>query len=459
MSDPGPSEATDQPYRDRSPKKQADAEKATIWQRATYRWAAVTTVMGVLLILYTQHPYYKGGQFAPWRPFYTFAFVVWITLGLLYCKATIQKFHQQRYVMRDGALHLLLLAKLASEFVPRRVSWCLIGAAGSYVGARFVLGEKDPTSHPLTILGATAGAVGVALVVGSILRPGPYQKRFWRAVKNRRVRTTLLAIIVKGFFTPLMTGFVTHHATSIMDGLLRHHGFAPLNFVIPANTSLPQSVHMWFAQLSQRLPEVWASLSPTGTPWTNGEIRWFLDVAYDCVFFVDCGMAWIGYSSESRWLGNKTRSVEPTAFGWAVCLACYPPFNNVLGTYLPLENGPQVVSDPGWLLALRAGTVFLFAIYASATVAFGFKFSNLTNRGIVMRGPYRFVRHPAYLCKCLAWWLENMPNMNVVRAVFLTFLCGVYALRAWTEERHLSRDPDYLVYKKKTPWVLIPGIY
>ena len=458
MTDPGPSEASDQPYRDRA--KAGEKRVApTIWQRATYRWAAVTTVMGALLILYTQHPYYRGGQFAPWRPFYTFGFCVWIALGLFYCRATILKFHQMRFVMRDGGLHLVLLAKLAAEFVPRRASWLLLGAGASYVVSKFVLGAKDPTMHPLTMVGAAGGALGVALCIATIFRPGTAQRRFWRAVKNPRVRTTLLSIVVKGFFTPLMTGFVTHHATSIVDGLLRHHGFATLQFNIPANTALPQQVAMWFSQLFARAADIMTSLGGTAGEWTTRDTRWLLDLGYDIVFFVDCGMALIGYSSESRWLGNKTRSVEPTAFGWAVCLACYPPYNNVLGTYLPLENGATIITSEHWQLVFKGLTVGLFAIYASATVAFGFKFSNLTNRGIVTRGPYRFVRHPAYLCKCTAWWLEHIPTMSVVKAIFLTFLCGVYALRAWTEERHLGRDPDYQAYKKKTPWVLFPGIY
>ena len=108
---------------------------------------------------------------------------------------------------------------------------------------------------------------------------------------------------------------------------------------------------------------------------------------------------------------------------------------------------------------LKGLIVFFFVIYASATVAFGFKFSNLTNRGIISRGPYRVVRHPAYLTKCSAWWLEHLPTMTLTKAFFLSCLCGVYALRAWTEERHLSKDPEYVAYKAKTPWVLFPGIY
>jgi protein-S-isoprenylcysteine O-methyltransferase Ste14 len=193
--------------------------------------------------------------------------------------------------------------------------------------------------------------------------------------------------------------------------------------------------------------------------WSRADLSWGLGLAYDMIFAVDCGWALFGYATESRWIGNKTRSVEPTAFGWVVCLACYPPFNNVLGTYLPLENGPQLIASENGHLWLRGAVVLLFTIYAAATVSFGFRFSNLTNRGIVSRGPYKYVRHPAYLTKCTAWWLEHIPTMTITKAFFLTLLCGVYALRAWTEERHLSKDPDYLVYKKKTPWILFPGIY
>jgi hypothetical protein len=212
-----------------------------------------------------------------------------------------------------------------------------------------------------------------------------------------------------------------------------------------------------------RIPDMLPSVGDvTGlfTPWnwTRQDISWGLDLGYNIVFFVDCGWALAGYSSESRWLGNKTRSVEPTPFGWLVCLACYPPYNNVTGTYLPLEGGPQHFGETT-LLVFRAITVGLFAIYACATVAFGLKFSNLTHRGVVSRGPYRFVRHPAYLCKCTAWWLEHLPTMTVTKGLFLSLLCGVYGLRAWTEERHLGKDPAYREYKKKVRWVLLPGIY
>lgn len=377
----------------------------TIWQRATYRWVAVTVVMAALLILYTQHPYYRNNQqFAPWRSVYPPAFFLWLMVGLFYAKATLEKFGATRYLMRDSGLHLLLLAK----------AW--------------------------------------------------QKKKFWRIAKNRRVKTTLLGMVVKAFFTPLMTGFFVGHLNSISRAWLNHKHLPTMDFKVPPGSNIFTNASLWWKNVGVRLGDFIPSLHDLSAlvqpwAWSRQDLSWGLGLTYDLIFAVDCGWALFGYSTESRWLGNKTRSVEPTAFGWLVCLACYPPYNNVLGTYLPLENGPSIVTSDNALLALRAATVGLFAIYAAATVAFGVRFSNLTNRGIVSRGPYRFVRHPAYLCKCSAWWLEHIPTLTLTKAFFLSLLCGVYALRAWTEERHLSADPDYVAYKKKTPWVLFPGIY
>lgn len=446
MASEEPSKTTPaQPERDPRP---------TLWQRATYRWTAITAVMASLLIVYTQHPYYLGNQFAPFRPFYTAAFVVWLALGLFYVRATLQKFEGTRYVVRDGGLHLLLLAK-TFELGPLTQPEALVLAG--LVGAAGLLGKWVIGAAPL-LVGAAMLVVAAVFLFVKAIRP----RRLFRHAKTPRVRTTLLGIVVKGFYTPLMVGFFSGHANNLAEGWLRHKQLAPFKFVLPKGPAWLQA-GSWFHQLTERLPDLVPAIGDFGglfapATWTRADVSWGLGMAYDFVFFVDCGWALIGYSLESRWLDNKTRSVEPTFLGWAAALSCYPPYNNVLGTYLPLENGPQHFGEDV-LLGLRAATVFLFFIYSTATVAFGFKFSNLTSRGVVSRGPYRFVRHPAYLCKCTAWWLEHLPTLTLTKAFFLTLLCGVYALRAFTEERHLSHDPDYVAYKRKVPWILIPGVY
>jgi protein-S-isoprenylcysteine O-methyltransferase Ste14 len=96
----------------------------------------------------------------------------------------------------------------------------------------------------------------------------------------------------------------------------------------------------------------------------------------------------------------------------------------------------------------------LVGIYLLATVAFGLRFSNLTNRGIITSGPYRWVKHPAYLSKNLSWWLISVPFVAGAGWVVAVQSCAllvcvnlVYFLRAKTEERHLRADPAYRDYE------------
>lgn len=453
--------------------------------------------MAALLLVYTQHPYYRGNQFAPWRSYYPIAFVLWLVFGVVYVRATLQRFNGTRFLMRDGALHLILLARaiqnpkaktsprrLRRSFVFGTASAALLHLAlmgANALGHGIVRLEMDVRSYPVllrtldrlsvsagvagTIFGFAIwlGAGGILGIVGVWAIDNLGKGNFWRMARKPRIRTTCLSILVKAFFTPLMLGFFSNHANNIAEAWLHHKHLAPLHFVPPPGSAWSQFA-AWIANVRLRFWDLvpnlgdFSALFHAGS-WTKPNVRWGLGLGYDLAFFFDCGAALVGYSLESRWLGNKTRSVEPTALGWAAALSCYPPYNNVLGTYLPLTDGPQIVTSENVLLVFRALIVVLFGIYAAATVSFGFKFSNLTNRGIISRGPYRLVRHPAYACKCTAWWLEHLPTMTLPKAFFLSLLCGIYALRAWTEERHLSMDPDYVAYKRKVPWVLLPGLY
>ena len=113
-----------------------------------------------------------------------------------------------------------------------------------------------------------------------------------------------------------------------------------------------------------------------------------------------------------------------------------------------------MAGQPAMLWIWGAILVALTAIYAWATVAFGLRFSNLTHRGIITNGPYRFTKHPAYLSKNAFWWLATMPFLvtsdswtDAVRnTVMMVAVSGIYYWRARTEEKHLGSDPAYTDY-------------
>jgi protein-S-isoprenylcysteine O-methyltransferase Ste14 len=183
-------------------------------------------------------------------------------------------------------------------------------------------------------------------------------------------------------------------------------------------------------------------------------------VIFNLLFFVDTLIFTFGYTFESGIFKNKLRSVEPTFFGWVVALACYPPFNWLTGKLLGwYSNDYYSFNNPIYTFIFRILLIVLISIYVWASIALGTKASNLTNRGIVSKGPYSMVRHPAYISKNLVWWTSIIPLGSIPAILSMAGWSLIYHLRAITEERHLRKDPDYLEYCQKVKYRYIPGIY
>ena len=214
---------------------------------------------------------------------------------------------------------------------------------------------------------------------------------------------------------------------------------------------------LMFIYLAGDLDGMWKRFA-AGPP--VGFTQWY-DTLYDLLFLGDVLYASIGYIATFRVLDTHIRSTEPTVFGWAVCLICYEPFSAVIDrAYIQYETDNLYWGGffADWPLAYAIwGSVILLLvfIYTWSTASFGLRFSNLTHRGIITNGPYRWLKHPAYVSKNLSWWLISIPFLSnagwiagLKQSLLLLALNGVYALRAYTEERHLSFDSDYRAYRE-----------
>ncbi len=185
--------------------------------------------------------------------------------------------------------------------------------------------------------------------------------------------------------------------------------------------------------------------------------RWLSEL----LFLIDVQIAMVGYLLTMKPLDAQIRTANPFLSGWLAALMCYPPFL-LMNAGGPLDYHPATADWSVWMAdypllewVWGALLVLLTAVYAWATVAFGIRFSNLTYRGVLTNGPYRFTRHPAYLAKNLFWWGSTLPFLATTHSLtdavrntaILGLVSGVYYWRARTEERHLlGEDPKYRAY-------------
>jgi protein-S-isoprenylcysteine O-methyltransferase Ste14 len=181
-----------------------------------------------------------------------------------------------------------------------------------------------------------------------------------------------------------------------------------------------------------------------------------------------------GYFFASRLLGTHIRRVDQSLLGWVVTLSCYPPLYNAV--FLQWFNftaradgtsaspwGELQASLPG-LSAAAGGAILAFTlIHVWGEAIFGLRASNLSNRGIITTGPYRFTKHPVYVAKCAVWlmlWMPFVAGDTVFECLRLSILwacvCVIYALRAYVEEKLLSEDADYRDYAL---WIDTHGIF
>lgn len=188
----------------------------------------------------------------------------------------------------------------------------------------------------------------------------------------------------------------------------------------------------------------------------SGPVAW-LSLAVTFAYTIDLSFGLSGYLMASNSLVPTIRSTQTRLAGWVVCLLCYgplmtnwPDFEAVV--LQEISWAATLTSDPPLLAAAGAMSVLL-VLYVWATVSFGLRFCNLSNRGLISSGPYRLMKHPAYFAHAANAWIITfvfMPaagiELGASQLLVPVAFALLYWLRAVTEEQHLREDPDYVAY-------------
>lgn len=229
---------------------------------------------------------------------------------------------------------------------------------------------------------------------------------------------------VKFFFTPLMFQFSIQNFLSVKQQLLN------LNF--------------------QTIPFVYIFNSQ------------FFPIIVSLFYFIDTSVFSFSYTFDLKLLKNEVRYVDTTFLGVMSCLICYPPLNQTIASIIPWEHSEYHFFYTNEItFVIRLLTIILLFIYVGSSVSLGLKCSNLTHRGVVSNGFYKYIRHPAYSSKVAMWWLISIPFMFqslliVFNALFWTF---IYVIRAYTEEKNLNKDGEYSKYKLEVKYRFIPFLF
>jgi protein-S-isoprenylcysteine O-methyltransferase Ste14 len=152
-------------------------------------------------------------------------------------------------------------------------------------------------------------------------------------------------------------------------------------------------------------------------------------------------VVFVATRSPARRRVRESRALLACAAAILTAMALRGPGTHAI-TGLVLVGEAVAIAGAGWMLVSVAALGRCFSVLPEA-------------RGLVTRGPYRYIRHPLYLGEITitAGFLTASPRIwNVaVAAVFL----GAQTVRMQLEERELTRVfPEYADYAARTPRLL-----
>jgi isoprenylcysteine carboxyl methyltransferase (ICMT) family protein YpbQ len=214
---------------------------------------------------------------------------------------------------------------------------------------------------------------------------------------------------------------------------------------IPAPSSVPQS-HVTIAGLRHALGDCALAVSfliamlPAGR-----ELSFSLAGAANVVWLT--GAAIMAVMSFARFAPRSATVNLQTiaASGAMLILPCF---------MRPFDRSTGALATAGLLFEL-CGIV----LTQVARVYMGRSFGVLpANRGIVSKGPFRWVRHPVYFGWLILSIGYAMSFTNPRNSILIVATLPFMVWRIDQEEAHLSADPEYRSYMDRVRYRLLPGV-
>ena len=252
-------------------------------------------------------------------------------------------------------------------------------------------------------------------------------------------------------------------------GLLARGRVREINWRVFGDGFLEWLLRCFFLQINF-YAAVWyiANVRARGLPSIHWDFPTFITQLDLAIFGLIVLSILPGYLFASRLIHTELKKVDRTWFGWTINLACYPPFNAaVFGAWVQYIPGAELAQmyagTPAWayftasypalLYFVAAAIIFFALIHLWGEAAVGIRAANISSRGIITTGLFRYTRHPIYVSKGFQWAFIYFPFLNVLgilnslqSIILFLLVCAIYAGRALSEERLLATDEAYVKY-------------
>lgn len=129
---------------------------------------------------------------------------------------------------------------------------------------------------------------------------------------------------------------------------------------------------------------------------------------------------------------------------------------SLAGPPLLRAGGASLLPDVVTALVSSVGIVLVIASKATLGRSFGLV---PANRGVVVRGPYRLMRHPIYAGYLISHVGFLCAHPTPVNIALLVIADTALIYRALLEERTLLDDARYREYAGQVGWHLVPGLF
>lgn len=137
---------------------------------------------------------------------------------------------------------------------------------------------------------------------------------------------------------------------------------------------------------------------------------------------------------------------------------------HLVALFLPLvamwaDVGPRATIGVAWtgVASMCAGLFLQRWAQRSLGASFTLALQSAENQALCNHGPYRFIRHPAYLAQIAMWVGLALTGRNIIAALIVAGLAaGAYAYRLTEEERVLTANMGerYRAYTAQTKRLL-----